>query len=76
MLLEQGLKRHPNITLVEKAELKSADLVVWMPGSTKLPPDRSECPPSKLLVVDFGDEFQPRPIASSPNDYGLYFKVS
>jgi len=75
-LIGQGIQRHPNVTMVPLAEVTTADLVVWMPGSTKQPPKPSLVPARKLVVVDFGDGFQPIGIASDPSQYGLYFKRS
>ena len=75
-LIGQGIQKHPNVTMVPLAEVSTADLVVWMPGSTKHPPKPALVPARKLVVVDFGDGFQPIGIASDPTQYGLYFKRS
>jgi hypothetical protein len=75
-LIGQGIEQHPNVTMVPLRDVASADLVVWLPGSTKLPPKPSLVPSRKLVVVDFGDGFQPVGIAADPTQYGLYFKRS
>eukprot|EP00615_Pteridomonas_danica_P000678 CAMPEP_0114335828 /NCGR_PEP_ID=MMETSP0101-20121206/5309_1 /TAXON_ID=38822 ORGANISM="Pteridomonas danica, Strain PT" /NCGR_SAMPLE_ID=MMETSP0101 /ASSEMBLY_ACC=CAM_ASM_000211 /LENGTH=557 /DNA_ID=CAMNT_0001467565 /DNA_START=442 /DNA_END=2116 /DNA_ORIENTATION=- len=76
MLLEQGIRLHPNITWVEIGDIKTADWVIWMPGSTKQQQTKDMCPTHKLIVIDFGDGFQPVPIASDAKNYGFYFKRS
>jgi hypothetical protein len=44
-LIEQGIKLHPNIINVPMSDIRSADFVVWLPGSTKIPPRTDDCPP-------------------------------
>lgn len=75
-LIGQGFEKHPNVTMVALSDVRTADLVVWLPGSTKLPPPPTAVPARKLVVVDFGDGFQPVGIAADPTQYGLYFKRS
>jgi len=75
-LMQQGLARHPRVVSVSLEDIQTADFVVWMPGSTRQPPTPDQCPPSKLIIVDFGDGFGPVNYANNPKNYGFYFKRS
>jgi hypothetical protein len=75
-LIEQGLKLHPAVVNVPLKDIRTADFVVWLPGSTTLPPSSVDCPPHRLIVVDYADSAQPLPMAQDPAAYGIYFKQS
>lgn len=61
---------------MDKADIRSADYVVWMPGSSNGPPSQADCPRRRLIVIDFADGHGPIRLSEDPNAYGFYFKRS
>ena len=88
-LMREGLLLHPNVILVEEADMYEADFVIFLPGSA--PWHKTECTnvslASKMIVMDEFDGhtlFSPRKseadliaaYGESQRWYTLYFKRS